>query len=236
MHTDNNTNKIAVLLDAIAQSPDESPQQKRGFDQLLRETDKLIIKPKNNFYSKVIDEAMNLTRMAICGCDYSKNINANLIRKLCSYHKEPEILERRYLSTFQKILKLKIFYVIRQKHSDILSLDAKINPKSEETFIDFIPDYRLSGLDLLLEEEFTDNVIKLVNYIINEGTELKQCYVRKKHHINAQILIIERLLNAQPWQTIAQKLNVSKGTITGRFFYPKCLPLLKEMAHRFEVI
>ncbi|HEY9701443.1 MAG TPA: hypothetical protein V6C58_03305 [Allocoleopsis sp.] len=232
---DANTNKIADLLYAIADSQDESSAQKLLFERLLRQTDKLIIKPKNKFSLEIIDEAINLTRMAICGCDYTKKINGNLIRKLCYSHQQPEILEKRYLNTFYKIFKNKIFWILKHQKHD-LSIDSKIKAYSIETFADFISDSRLSGLDLLLADEFTDHLIKLIDYIINDGAELKRCHVRNKLDCNAQILIIERIFNHQPWGKIAEKLNVSKGTITGRFFYLKCLPLLQEIAGKFEVI
>lgn len=228
--------KITQLIHAIANTQDASPQQKRYFNRLLIETDKFYYIYKNyRFSASDVDDAKNLTRIAICGLDRSNATNAKLIRNLVKF--PYSYLVNRYATLVKVIFNRKLCDIHRKNHAH-LSLDAKINFQSEETFINVLADSYSTGLDKLIESQEEEFVNKLIHYINEDPDDvLKKCHPKGYPQCNAQVLIKERFLQdtSKKWQELSVELNTSVGTMTGRFFNPKCLPLLRQIARKFNV-
>lgn len=233
MTTQNNQEKIAHSLHAIANSKDGSIQQRNYFNRLFSQTNSLFICKDTRFTPEDRDEAANLTRMAICGLDRDDQMNAKLIRKLVD--SSPKYLVSGYNAVVKGILKHKAVDVLK-KNLRHLSLDAKISSDSEETFVDLIANEDLTGLDLLIEGEEKEAIAAFIQYINSDPEDIfKTCHPKGYPQCNAQVLLKERFLNesSKTWRELAEEVKTPVGTMTGRFFYPKCLPLLQQTAQKF---
>jgi hypothetical protein len=219
---------ISSLLSTIVVEKDNSKEQKKAFDLLLKKTVTYLPKTHyQNFNLDDIQEAKNLTLMAICGCDRYRQVSSKLIRHFLKNNSlKPQQLEKYYIQWVRKIFRYKLIDLIRKNNRHFyVSFDDSIA----------IVDVTLNTLDQLIEQEEKELDQGVITYLKAdpEGILIK-CYPQGYPQSNAKELVKLRLLQNKPqkWQDIASNFNIPFGTITSHWTR-KCLPLLQKIVNKF---
>lgn len=216
--------RLSTLIEQVRQHPPESRKWRIAMNQLLQE----------------IQQLPGLKRSS--HQDYPEAFNGTLewvSRNLDKFELRTASISESFANWINGHLKWRIkdLYDVDKNAHSTTSLDAPIMATAGETTrLDLLPDFRLGGLDGIIEsaqKETTQRIgLELERYIEQDPErKLKNSYPKSHPECNCQFLSLGRLLKDPPdkFQALASELNVKYTTLNSHW-KRKCEPLLQDIA------
>ena len=204
-------------------SIEDSDKRNFKLNQLL----KLMFSLLRRFYPKVdCDVAANQALSEL-----SNSLQQN--RFVFTEDKSDEFIGKHLYYWFTRRYKWRIKDLYRQLDDKPLSLDNFIDPNSEDTWLDQLPDQlNLNNIDSLIDQETMnekkENFDKIINDI-SQNQQLRNCHPRTRPDCNCYELFRRRYKNPPiNWSNIARELNIAQGTVTAHW-KRRCKPILTSL-------
>jgi hypothetical protein len=242
--------KLLKFIKEVLDCVDGSSEQQKAMQQLLR-----LIPNLKGIYKHsdpIIDyqTAFNMSLESISMEKLAENqkiISGKYLRRFINKFQvnidvvKVDDIRKRFVTSFNRIIKNKIFDTYRQLKSQPISLDVPISEeKSTTILLDIITNEEtLTGVDLIIAaelQESRDNIGKEIWKYIEEDPDnkLKNCHPREYINANCQELAIRLLLKNPPDKltNISKDLGINHQTLNAHW-KRRCLPLLQEIGKNF---
>ena len=199
-------NTLAQLVREACEHPDGSRQRQKKLTQIIRSVDRHLWKENTAYYEDALQETWIYLCQNLCEGKTTKPYDPNrasVITWLNNYLKWR--LKDGYIETHER--RQKTVFALKDDnglYDPVDSLPAK-------------PD-----IPPILEE--------VKRWALQDPEyKLRQTHLDNHPQITCQLLILERLPHPTSWKTLAEKYNISAGTLSS-FYQRKCKPLLREFS------
>jgi hypothetical protein len=214
--------RLSTLITEIRQNPDNSRKRRTAMHKLLLEIQQLPGLKKSTHQD--YPEALN-------------GIFEWVSREIPKFEPRPPSVSKSLVNWINGTLRRRIQDLYSPNPNAPISLDAPLAVDAGETTrLELLPDFRLSGLDGMIEnaqKETPQRIgLELEHYIEQDPEgKLKNSYPRSYPECNCQFLSMRRVLKDPPdkFQKLAKELNVKYTTLNSHW-KRKCEPSLQEIA------
>ena len=199
-------NTLAKLVREACEYPPGSSQRQKKLTQIIRLVDRQLWRENTPYYEDALQETWIYFCQNICEGKTAQpydSSRASVVTWLNNYLK----------------WRLKDGY-IKTENQRQTTASARIDENNKL----YNPVDSMAATDVppILEE------VKKWALQDSEG-KLRQTYLSNHPQITCQLLILERLPPETPWKTLAQKYQISAGTLSS-FYQRKCKPLLRKFS------